>query len=108
MNSKAAWLARNATPESWPRLVGLLRRLLPGLLRVAGILVFLLLTVSPTTVGRSVRRQLRPIYDSTAAVSSDAKGNPLPLQMQLSTGAQEVLQEVAYTTTLGHYSQQHL
>ena len=75
-------------------MVGLLREFIPGTLRRAEIIIFLLVTLSPTLIGRSVRRQLSTLLTATAAEFSDSKGNLLPLPVNVSKRTDEALQHL--------------
>ena len=78
----SAWPSAKCDPVVWPQLVSLLRS------------VFLLVGISPTLIGRSVRRQVTPVFQTTAAESNDSKGNLLPMPVDVSPRADLILQHV--------------
>ena len=88
------WRSQKTDPDRWPSLVQTLRKLLPGSLRRAGLIIFLLVTISPTLIGRSVRRQLSPFLSSTAAEFENSKGNLLPLPVRVSEQTDALLQQI--------------
>ena len=89
--------SQKTCPDRRPSLAQTLRKLLPGSLRRAVLVILLLVTFSPTLTGRSVRRQLSPLLTSTAAEFDNPKGNLLPLPVGVSGRTDALSQQLTRT-----------
>ena len=100
-NHKPYWQSQKTDPDRWPTLVQTLRKpLLGSLIRAGLIIIFLLVTISPTLIGRSVQRRLSPFLSSTAAEFENSKGNLLPGPVRVSGQTDTLLQQISRAMTL--------